>query len=147
MLGPFALFCGVVILAGWFFLIRDWLASANWSSVRGTVRGVDVAAMQSTDPLRPWKQVEGFRAIIRYAYEVDEQTYVGERFSATRDPFFATEADANAFLQRFPLRSQVSVRIDPRNPKQSLLQRRLSPADALPGYLGLGCLMVGLLLL
>lgn len=70
----------MVILAGWFFLIRDWLASANWSSVRGTVRGVDVAAMQSTDPLRPWKQVEGFRAIIRYAYEVDEQTYVGERF-------------------------------------------------------------------
>lgn len=147
MLGPFALFCGVIILAGWLFLIRDWLASANWNTVRGVVRGVDVAPAQTTDLYRPWKQVDGFRAIVRYAYEVETQTYVGERFSATRDPFFASEAEANSFVQRFPLRSFIMVRIDPRNPKQSLLQRRLSPADALPGYLGMGCLMIGILLL
>jgi hypothetical protein len=147
MLGPFALFCGVVILIGWVFLIRDWIASANWDAVRGTVRGVDVTPAQRTDPYRPWQQTDGFGAIVRYAYEVDEQTYVGERFSATRSPFFATEAEANTYLQRFPLHSHLTVRVDPANPKQTVLQRQLSAADALPGYLGMGCIMIGLLLL
>ena len=147
MLAPFILFCGVVVLAGWLFLIRDWLASANWNHVRGTVRGVEVSPSRRSDPYRPWQQQDGFRAIVRYAYQVNGQTYVGERYSATSSPFFAREGEAQAFLERYRLHSSVTVRVDPANPKHSLLQRQLSPADALPGYVGLACLLIGLLML
>ncbi len=145
MVGPFALLCSLVILGGWLFLIRDWIVSAAWKTVPGTVRGVDLAPDQRAPLSRPWQQVSGFRPIIRYAYDVDDQTYVGERFSATRGPFFATEEEGNAYLERFPLHARLTVKVDPNNPRQALLQRQLSLSDALPGYIGLGCMMVAAL--
>lgn len=147
MLGPFALFCGVIILAGWVFMIRDWVISLRWGQVPGTVRGSVVETAKSSEPLRPWVQISGYRPTLRYAYDFEEQTYLGNRYSATREPFFESENEANTFLQRFPLGSRIPVRVNPDDPKQSLLVRELSLADALPGYLGLGCLFFGVLML
>ncbi|MEM1284657.1 MAG: DUF3592 domain-containing protein [Pseudomonadota bacterium] len=145
MLGAFALFCGLVLLAGWAFLIRDWIASVNWTIVPGTVRGALVEAARESDPFRPWEQKDGYRSVIRYAYTVDDQTYVGSRYSATREPFFETAADADAMIGRFPIGGALRVRVNPKDPKQSLLMRQLSLADALPGYLAMACLLVGVL--
>jgi hypothetical protein len=147
MLGPFALFCGCVILAGWVFMIRDWLASMRWRQVPGTVRGSVVEASRSTDPFRPWVEISGFKPVLRYAYAVEEQTYLGNRYGATREPFFGTQSEADTFLERFPLGSRIPVRVNPEDAKQSLLVRELSLADALPGYLGFGCLFFGVLML
>ena len=145
MLGAFALFCGVVLLAGWAFLIRDWVVSVNWPAMTGTVRGALVEAARETDPLRPWERKDGYRPVIRYAYTVDDQTYVGSRYSATREPFFVSQTEAEAMVDRFPIGAGVRVRVNPNDPKQSLLVRQLSLADALPGYLAMGCLLVGVL--
>ena len=145
MLAVFATFCGLMLMGGWVVLIRDWIASVRWKSLPGTVRGTLVEPTQQTDPYRPWITQQGFRAVIRYAYTVDDQTYVGSRYSATREPFYASEQEANDFLQRFPLGSQLPVRVDPDDPTRCLLVRQLSAADALPGYMAFGCLMVGAL--
>lgn len=136
-----------MLLAGWFVMIRDWIISARWTKTDGIVRGVLVEPARQSDHYRPWQDRQGFRPVIRYAYTVDEQTYVGSRYSATREPFFPNEDEAAAFVTKFPLRSRLPVRVNPDNAKLSLLERRLSPADALPGYLGLGCLFVGILAL
>ncbi|MFK7793682.1 MAG: DUF3592 domain-containing protein [Devosiaceae bacterium] len=143
MLGAFALFCGIIILAAWLFMIRDWLTSMRWSQVPGTVRGSVVEPIKRTDPYRPWVTQDGFRAVLRYAYSVEDQTYLGNRYSATREPFFANQADANRFLKRFPLGGRLSVRVNPDDAKQSLLVRELTAPDAMPGYLGMACVFLG----
>ena len=144
MVGAFALFCGLMLLLAWAYLVRDWFLSARWGATRGTVRGSLVEPAREADILRPRA---GFRPVIRYAYEVDGQTYVGARFAALRQPFFETEEEAWSFADRFPVGSHVRVRVNPKNPRQTLLERRLSPMDALPGYLALAAILLGLLLL
>ena len=146
MIGAFTLFCGFILLIGWLYLLRDWWASVRWLSVPAIVRGVVVEPAQNQDPLRPWREREGFRPVVRYAYEVGDQTYLGTRFSAIREPVMETEDAANAFLTRFPLGGRLMVRVHPQQPKISLISRELSLMDALPGYLALGCLLIGVLI-
>lgn len=144
MLGLFSLLCGVLLLAAWAMLVRDWFLSARWTVVAGTVRGSLVEPGRDRDVLRPRA---GFRPVIRYAYQVAGQTYVSARFSALAEPFFTTEDEARAFAGRFPVGARVRVRVNPANPRQALLERRLSAMDALPGYLALAAILMGLLLL
>lgn len=147
MLSVFALFCGVLLLVGWLVLIRDWWESVRWQHVGGTVRGTLVEAAVQAHPFKPWQELSGYRPVIRYAYSFDGQTYVGSRFSATREPFYENEAQAQHFAERFPIGRRLQVRVNPANARSALLERRLTLADALPGYLAMGCLLVGALTL
>ena len=147
MLSAFAIFCGAMLLGGCLVLMRDWLPSARWTQVEATVRGAVVEPVRQTHPTMPWRERDGFRPIIRYAYAVGEQTYVGSRYSATREPFFETTAQAQGFIESFPTRLTLPVRVNPADPRISLLERKLTFGDALPGYLALGCMLLGLLTL
>lgn len=145
MLSVFALFCGVLLLVGWLVLIRDWWESVRWPHVTGTVRGTLVEPAVQSHPFKPWQELSGYRPIIRYAYTVAEQTYVGRRYSATREPFFQSKEQAERFAEQYPIGSRLQVRVNPSNAQSALLERRLTLADALPGYLAMGCLLVGAL--
>ncbi|GAB5508760.1 MAG: hypothetical protein Rhims3KO_01610 [Hyphomicrobiales bacterium] len=147
MLSVFALFCGVLLLVGWLVLIRDWWESVRWRHVGGTVRGTLVESAIQSHPFKPWQEISGYRPVIRYAYSVNDQTYVGSRFSATREPFYESEAQAQHFAERFPIGSRLQVRVNPADAQSALLERRLTLADALPGYLAMGCLLIGALTL
>lgn len=145
MLAAFALFCGVLLLIGWLVLIRDWWESVRWSLVDGTVRGTLIEPATQSHPFKPWQQLTGYRPVVRYAYTVAGQTYVGSRYSATREPFFESEDQAQRFTENFPIGGRLKVRVNPADAKIALLVRQLSLADALPGYLAMGCLLVGTL--
>lgn len=143
MLAGFCILCGLILLAAWGFLMRTWLVSMRWSYALGTVRGSLIEPARSGDALA---DRAGFRPIIRYAYEVDGQTYVSSRFSATREPFFVRAVDAQAFADRFPVGARVKVRVNPDNPRQTVLERHLTAMDALPGYLAIACIALGIVL-
>jgi hypothetical protein len=147
MLPVFALFCGVLLLVGWLVLIRDWWESVRWPLVSGVVRGTLVEPAVQAHPFKPWQELSGYRPVVRYAYTVNDQTYVGSRYSATREPFFETQAQAQSFADRYPIGSRLQVRVNPAAAQSALLERRLTLADALPGYLAMGCLLVGALTL
>lgn len=145
MLAVFALLCGMLLLIGWLVLIRDWWESVRWPHVEGTVRGTLVEPAIQSHPFKPWQELSGYRPVVRYAYTVAEQTYVGSRYSATREPFFENEEQAQRFTERFPIGGRLQVRVNPLDAKSALLVRQLSLADAMPGYLAMGCLLVGAL--
>ncbi|MEM1288784.1 MAG: DUF3592 domain-containing protein [Pseudomonadota bacterium] len=142
MVAGFALLCGFSLLAAWGVQVRDWITSSNWQTTRGTIRGSLVEEAERRDILGA---VNGFRPIIRYAYQVDGQTYVSARFSAVREPFFDSKQEAEAFVEKFPVGNHVRVRVNPKRPRQSVLERKITAGDALPGYLALASIFVGLL--
>ncbi|MEM6381143.1 MAG: DUF3592 domain-containing protein [Pseudomonadota bacterium] len=143
MLAAFCIVCGLVLLASWAYIVRVWFLSMRWDFALGTVRGSLIEPARSDDALR---QVQGFKPVIRYAYDIDGQTYVSSRFSATKEPFFSEESDARAFIERFPHGAKLRVRVNPNNARQTVLERRLTFIDALPAYLAIGCIALGLLL-
>ncbi|MEM6713320.1 MAG: DUF3592 domain-containing protein [Pseudomonadota bacterium] len=147
MVGLFALICGFILLGIWGYQLRDWWMSARWTKIPAIVRGTVIEPGKHSPSLRPWAEEQGYRPVVRYAYAVDGQTYLGARFGAISEPFETTEGQAETFLQRFPIGGRLQARVDPSDPTKSLLSRDMTLDDALPGYLGLGCILVGFLFL
>ncbi|MCB1507983.1 MAG: DUF3592 domain-containing protein [Hyphomicrobiaceae bacterium] len=145
MLSAFALFAGVAIIGGWLVLTKDWRDSARFSAKPAFIRKTRIEAGRGSLPERMRFDVEGYYFRIAYAYQVEGQTYLGKRFSAMREPFFLSEADAEAFAALYPEESAITIRVDPENPARTLVERQLIFADKLPLYAGLAALALGAL--
>jgi hypothetical protein len=109
------------------------LASRGWSEAKGQV--ADWAMAYHTHQRENWVEMS-YEAQVTYAYAVGQSAY-----TSTTGSHFGTEAEANEFLGRYPVGSEVMVRYDPANPERSVLETGVQTMDLLQ-ILG-GVLLIG----
>ncbi len=60
---------------------------------------------------------------IQYNYDVDNRTYLGERYAFHGNPSFKTKAGAKKLLEKFPIGKTITVYYQPDNPEESVIKR------------------------
>jgi hypothetical protein len=145
MLSFFALLTGIIVLAGWMVLLKDWRRSASWTRQSASVKAVHIEEATQSIPERLKFNVEGYKVRVVYIYKIGPQRYVGQRFSATQEPFFETRNEAEAFAERFPIDGIFPILVDMENPENAVVQRKLETADLIPGIAGLALVLLGAL--
>ena len=109
-------------------------ASRDWPTVAGRIVRSEIRSNRGANGL------PGFRAMIRYAYVVDEEEYEGREVSGGNFPYRSARS-ANLRVAAFPVGELVTVRYSPDDPELAVLETGMS-VDVL--YLPV---MAGLLLL
>jgi len=125
-----ALFGAILLLSGIYLFVRDRQAqvdTAGWVSVQGQV--VD-------------SRVRGNAPDLTYRYMVDGTIYRVNRVWLADAPAFAGEAEAQTFLNDYPVGKDVIVHHDPDSPERAALI-----LDQPIAYGGLAVGVSGLLLL
>jgi hypothetical protein len=87
----------------------------------------------------------GFRALIRYAYVVDDEEYEGREVSGGEFPYRSARS-ANRLVAAYPVGELVTVRYSPDDPEIAVLETGIS-ADVLylpvmAGFLALAALAI-----
>ena len=108
--------------------------SRDWPTVQGRIVRSEIRANRAANGL------PGFRALIRYAYVVDDEEYEGREVSGGEFPYRSARS-ANGRVAAYPVGELVSVRYSPNDPEIAVLKTGMS-VDVL--YLPV---MAGLLLL
>jgi hypothetical protein len=141
----FGLFTGINSASLFIEQIRAWRGarkSQTWAVTNGAIETSKMT----------WRGVRSPRAhpVVTYHYQVNGQTYLGERISFSYARIYST-AEAEAILVHYASKSKVMVYYDPDNPKESTLEQRHSSIASgvatslvllLPTCL---CLMAGLI--
>jgi len=123
-----SIWIGLLVLAGLFFLQKagkDWgraRRSLRWPHVEGVVEEtwVRIERDATRDPGDP--QQAFYYPCVRYRYQVNGQTYTGERIHAGATEGWPTRGAAEEVLQPYPQGTTVRVYYDPRNPAEALLE-------------------------
>jgi hypothetical protein len=108
--------------------------SRDWPTVPGRIVRSEIRANHAANGL------PGFRALIRYAYVVDDEEYEGREVSGGEFPYRSARS-ANRRVAAYPVGELVTVRYSPNDPEIAVLKTGMS-VDVL--YLPV---MTGLLLL
>lgn len=109
-----------------FFLVPEIvanLAAAKWIETPCTILSSDVATQISRDGEY---QATLYRADVRYAYQSTANRYESTRYRFI-DPYTDNRPAAESAVARYAPGSVVSCYVDPRDPRQAVLDRRLSP--------------------
>jgi hypothetical protein len=109
-------------------------ASRDWPTVPGRIVRSEIRGNRAANGL------PGFRALIRYAYVVDDEEYEGREVSGGEFPYRSAR-NANRRVAAYPVGELVTVRYSPDDPEVAVLKTGMS-VDVL--YLPV---MAGLLLL
>ena len=107
---------------------------SDWPTVPGRIVRSEIRANRAANGL------PGFRALIRYAYVVDDEEYEGREVSGGEFPYRSARS-ANRRVAAYPVGELVTVRYSPNDPEIAVLKTGMS-VDVL--YLPV---MAGLLLL
>ncbi len=127
----FFLFLDGFVLSG---LVRQ-LRSSFYSSVPGTITRSEVVLNESSN----------YRFEVRYTYEVDGQTYLGDSYRYS--PWGSSEASSfDELASRFPQGASVRVFYRPGSPGDAVLLRGMQGVDVLVLLLHLGLIGGGVFL-
>jgi hypothetical protein len=106
-------------------------AGRDWPTVPGRVVRSEIRSNRKANGL------PGFRALIRYAYVVDDEEYEGREVSGGEFPYRSARR-ANRRVAAYPVGELVTVRYSPDDPEIAVLETGMS-VDVLylPGMAGL----------
>lgn len=136
ILALWALLCmGVIVIAfvaiGAFLLYRGFrnrsqgAAMQEWPATTGVIRESTVREIAGEGD-EGWDHVP----YIRYEYEVNGRPYVGSSLAAGLMNTGAGEEAARQFVRDYPVGSTVTVWYNPRDPRQSAIEKRVGASGA-----------------
>ncbi|MEZ5442385.1 MAG: DUF3592 domain-containing protein [Lysobacterales bacterium] len=138
----------VVLLIGLYLAWLGW-RSQDWPSVAGVVDTVQVQQSKGGSASAAQRQ-PSWHVQLRYRYDVDGRSRVGERYSFTRgvraSDDYPDEALARAAAAGWTVGKPLPVYYDPLRPDEAVLERGIGPASFIPAGLGVGLMLLGLLL-
>jgi hypothetical protein len=105
----------VLMWRGW----QDRKASPGWPDVEGTITQADVKR-DIDDPQNEVTHV-AWRLEVRYDYQVEGQTFHGDRVRALPDRYYSEES-ARAALMAYPIGAKARVYYNPAKPDSSVLK-------------------------
>jgi len=129
-------FCAAFSLIGLLLMmqggerIREVRQTEAWHTVQGVVEASDVYVMAGS-------QGEQWRPHVTYSYAVSGRLIVSTRMSVSKPRVEATREQALAYLARYPVGSSITVRYNPTDITQSVLDTD-TPASAYVNLL-FGC--------
>ncbi|CUA85294.1 Protein of unknown function (DUF3592) [Gulbenkiania indica] len=132
----FKLLAWLGVLAGLAGFVHFWRsagtadAATRWPTVSGIMleSALEQRDRQGGDADRP----PGWRAVVRYRYTVNNQTYESTRRRFPEPGFGSNRAEAEAVLTRYPVGGPTTVHYNPANPAEACLE----PGDSWPAKLG-----------
>lgn len=140
-----------LLIIGIFLLFRglpgvlQLLGALGWQRVPGTMLGSGVAGYQTQAGAgRMGANVQ--RSVVAYQYQVNGQTFVGQR-AAFGTPFgfgMGLGGIASAQASRYAPGQTVDVWVDPKNPMNSVL-RRSAPSSLVMTALGVAVLIAAVI--
>lgn len=121
------LLCAVAVYA---WRIRSYDKArerTKFPSVTGTVVFSDVQekVVEDDDKDTVSSRSYSYIPVVRYAYTVDGKGYANDRYSVLDQPGFSLPQSAQAFVERHPAGSAVTVHYNPRSPGDSFIDNRL----------------------
>ena len=86
------------------------------------------AVIASSHIRREWDKNQGspktqYWFELQYNYEIEKQTYLGERYAFHGNPSFKTKAEAEKLLEEFPIGKTITIYYQPGNPQESVIKR------------------------
>ena len=121
---------GIVWLAYRGYFIYQSMQAASWPTVEGEILDSDVRlrihggaswydrfTWHDTDTT---PETESWEVTVRYRYKVKERWYESRRLSFDRGKF-SSEEDATEYRYRYRNGEKVQVHVDPRSPKEAVL--------------------------
>lgn len=113
----FIAIAGVGAFTGFLFTLFAVLGAQQWNAVDGRIRDSAVVERDGA-----------YRADIAYTYEVD-----GGRYMADRVFFGIEEGSAYDLVDRYPAGAPVTVYVNPSDPQEAVLERRLGEESIVTG--------------
>ena len=134
MMGAIFIIAGTGILIWHILILVNALNSANWPTAPGKIISSEVVSRRDQD------STTMYYAEVKYSYAVEQRTYTGNRVSFVN---FGTNhsRDARHIVGRFPAGVKVSVRYNPDEPSESVLESRVSWLVYL--FMGVGVAFTG----
>ena len=133
----------VVVLGGYMTTVFGRSFYYGWSSPRWPVQSAHVlgseVAITNVGGRRGPVNLES-AALVRYAYEVREQAYVGDCIQFGPNWWWLARRE----VRRYPPHSVIQIHVDPRSPQRSVLRPGLTWSNVLTLPLGIGVLVTGL---
>jgi hypothetical protein len=129
-------------VGGFIVALRDYLlgrASEDWPAIEGEILEVDIVVPRlGRRTLSPH---------IRYQYQVDGFTFVGDRISFASIGRKLFESTAEEAVSPYRVTQRVFVRVSPSDPRRSVLEPgvRTSTYVLLLGFVG--CAVIGIVLI
>jgi hypothetical protein len=113
--------------------LRAWNGASKsraWPATSGVIEQSELT----------WRGIRGPRArpLVSYRYQVDGKSYVGQRVNFSFARIYYTP-EAQAVLDRYLARAQVSVYYDPEHPAESTLEQR---HDSVAGGVFVGLMLL-----
>jgi hypothetical protein len=94
-------------------------SSRDWPTVPGRIVRSEIRGNRAANGL------PGFRALIRYAYVVDDEEYEGREVSGGEFPY-RSASSANCRVAAYPVGELVTVRYSPNDPEIAVLNTEMS---------------------
>ncbi len=107
--------------------------TAKWLKRSAKITESKVAAQKDSE------RYTTYAPRVKYEYQFNDAKHMGTEIYYKSSPLFNTEAEALAFLGKYPLGSTVEIRVNPGNPSQAVLIAGVVPRI---GFLVLGGIFV-----
>lgn len=111
-----------------YFLGRGYLMARETLSWPGHPAKVMQSSVSETR-IGPKVPME-YQHDLLYRYEIDGETYYGERVKRRKNPVFKERAKAEAWVQEWPVGKEVTAFVNPDDPEEALLDHETRA----PGY-------------
>lgn len=138
---------GGALLAFGFFFVQEANASRNWPAVTGRIQNVRVTwGLSNSQEAMPDRE---YYFEVQYAYEVDGQTYSGDRYSlgdgsnAAGRTYNSEDEAHEAAAAAYTAGSDITVYYDPAAPEMAVIQPGASFGTYAPLLLGIFFLLGG----
>lgn len=111
---------GVMVLLGGAGLVitlprpMEAVRSQDWPATRGKLVAAAIDRTRSRRRIR-------YDVDLRYTYVVEGRRLESERWSVNGSPRFTSRSDAEEFLERHPVGSELTVRYDPEDPTSAVV--------------------------
>ena len=128
---------GIALMAHGAYYLYRWLNTRTWPKVEGTIVESDVTTAWVPDSPACWD------VTTRYRYKVEKRWYEGTRVSFERARF-RTEEEADEYRMRYLADTTVEVLVNPRNPRDAILEVTTPMHRIGLAVVGLGLLIAGL---
>ena len=137
VLGVGAVLLGAVCIGQGIRMRREAQIARKWPVVQGKV--VESHVISQVYPLvRPDSSetiLTLYEPLVRYAYDVGQQSYAGRRIAAFFFPRNVSLAESKAVCNRYPEGGAVTVHYSPLEPQEAVLEPKAPPIARYPGLI------------
>jgi hypothetical protein len=145
LFGAFLLVAGIGLsLWGAFVGGRAWLSN-TWPTTTGAVISTTVERKVDSNATAVEEDNVDYAPVIRYTYTVAGETHTAANIRYFADHTFGQRADAEAFVDRYPVNGDVTVYYNPDDAAEALLEPGPDWTTFIPLGFGLFGLLTGLL--